>query len=218
MYPAGPGDRTGRNWTVRVDAEPRLERVAEALCTLADGRFGTRGSREEDGAGSAPLTLAAGVYHDPGEGTTLLPGPVWTGLDSAPPDGHDRRELDLHDGLLRRTWRTADGTTLRTLRFASLARPGVVGLRAEGRHGDITWASTRSAGPRRPRRPRSGCGRRSGSTGCWPSTAPPGRPGGPTSRSPSRATPTRNWPSGSLCSTCSPRQLQRARRRSAPAG
>ena len=35
-------------WTVRVDADPRLERVGEALCTLADGRFGTRG------AGSGP--------------------------------------------------------------------------------------------------------------------------------------------------------------------
>jgi trehalose/maltose hydrolase-like predicted phosphorylase len=132
MDPADPGDRTDPAWTVTVDAEPRLERVVEALCTLADGRFGTRGSREEDGAGSAPLTLAAGVYHDPGEGTTLLPGPVWTGLEAAPPDGHDRRELDLHGGVLRRTWRTADGTTLHTLRFASLARPGVVGLRAEG--------------------------------------------------------------------------------------
>jgi trehalose/maltose hydrolase-like predicted phosphorylase len=142
--------------------------VADALCTLADGRFGTRGAREEDGAGSAPLTLAAGVYHDPGAGTTLLPGPVWTGLDAAPPGGPDHRELDLQGGVLRRTWRTANGAILRTVRFASLARPGVVGLRAdgpagalgagralldpgkgtsfeEGRHGDIAWARTRSA-------------------------------------------------------------------------
>src|ERR671913_1739692 len=169
MDPADRGDRPGLNWTVTVDADPRLERVAEALCTLADGRFGTRGSREEDGAGSAPLTLAAGVYHDPGEGTTLLPGPVWTGLDTAPPLGHDRRELDLHGGVLRRTWRTAAGTTLQTLRFASLARPGGVGLRADGppgalgagpallppgggidveqgRQRDIAWARTRSPG------------------------------------------------------------------------
>lgn len=164
-----PADHTDRAWTVTVDADPRLERVAEALCTLADGRFGTRGAREEDGAGSSPLTLAAGVYHDPGEGTTLLPGPVSTGLEAASPDGHDRRELDLHGGVLRRTWRVPNGAMLRSLRFASLARPGVVGLRAEGpagvlgagpallppgggavceqgRHGDIAWARTRSAG------------------------------------------------------------------------
>ncbi|HEV8649896.1 MAG TPA: hypothetical protein VG276_10960, partial [Actinomycetes bacterium] len=64
MEPADVGDRAERAWTVTVDADSRLERVAEALCTLADGRFGTRGAREEDGAGSVPLTLAAGVYHD----------------------------------------------------------------------------------------------------------------------------------------------------------
>ena len=29
-------------------------------------------------------------------------------------------------------WQTRDGATLRSLRFASLARPGVAGLRAEG--------------------------------------------------------------------------------------
>jgi trehalose/maltose hydrolase-like predicted phosphorylase len=166
---AGHGDRTDPAWTVTVDAGPGLERVAEALCTLADGRFGTRGSREEDGAGPVPPTVAAGVYHDPGGGTTLLPGPVWTGLEAAPPDGQDRRELALRDGVLRRTWRTGDGAVLRSLRFASLVRPGVAGLRADGpagalgagpallapgggvdfeqgRHGDVVWAQTRAAG------------------------------------------------------------------------
>ena len=54
MDPVDPRDRTDPNWTVTVDADPRLERVAEALCTLADGRFGTAGPGEEDGAGSAP--------------------------------------------------------------------------------------------------------------------------------------------------------------------
>jgi hypothetical protein len=91
------------------------------------------------------------------------------GLEAPSPAGQDRRELDLHGGVLRRTWRTGDDATLRSLRFASLARPGVVGLRAEGppgvlcagpallapgngvgfeegRRGDIVWARTRSAG------------------------------------------------------------------------
>jgi trehalose/maltose hydrolase-like predicted phosphorylase len=162
-----PADRGQRRWTVTVDADPRLERVGEALCTLADGRFGTRGAGEENGAGTMPLTLAAGVYSDAGEVPTLLPGPVWTGLRVAPPDGRDRRQLDLRGGVLRRSWRTRDAATLHSLRFASLARPGVVGLRAEGpagalgagaallapgdgtefeegRHGDLLWARTRS--------------------------------------------------------------------------
>src|SRR5512132_2096706 len=162
--------RVDSPWTVTVDADARRERAAEALCSLADGRFGTRGAREEGGTGSVPLVLAAGVYHDDaGGGPTLLPGPVWTGLEAAAPDGQDRRELDLHGGVLRRAWTTADGAALHSLRFVSLARPGVVGLRAEGppgvlcagpallapgngvgfeegRHGDLVWARTRSAG------------------------------------------------------------------------
>ena len=84
MEPADPAGRVDPGWAVTVDADARLERVAEALCSLADGRFGTRGAREEDGAGSVPLTLAAGIYQDAGGGPTLLPGPVWTGLDVAP--------------------------------------------------------------------------------------------------------------------------------------
>jgi trehalose/maltose hydrolase-like predicted phosphorylase len=130
MEPTTQGDGTDPAWTVAVDGDRRPERVAETLLTLADGRFGTRGAREEDGAGGAPLTLAAGVY-DGAEVPTLLPAPVWTGLRAASPDHHDRRRLDLRTGVLHREW-AAGGATLRSLRFASLARPGVVGLRAEG--------------------------------------------------------------------------------------
>ena len=111
--------RVDSAWTVTVDADARLEQVAEALCSLADGRFGTRGAREEDGTGSTSLVLAAGVYHDDaGGGPTLLPGPVWTGLEAATPDGQDRRELDLHGGVLRRAWTAADGAALHSLRSA----------------------------------------------------------------------------------------------------
>ncbi|HEU4398517.1 MAG TPA: glycosyl hydrolase family 65 protein [Actinomycetota bacterium] len=122
-------------WTVAVDGDSRPERVAETLLTLADGRFGTRGAKEENGQGATPLTLAAGVY-DGAEVPTLLPGPVWTGLQVTSPDHDDRRRLDLHAGVLHREW-TAGGATLRSLRFASLARPGVVGLRAEGPAGAL---------------------------------------------------------------------------------
>jgi trehalose/maltose hydrolase-like predicted phosphorylase len=130
MEPTDTGDGTDPAWTVAVDGDRRPERVAETLLTLADGRFGTRGAREEDGAGGAPLTLAAGVY-DGAAVPTLLPGPVWTGLRVASPDHRDRWRLDLRAGVLHREW-AAGGATLRSLRFASLARPGVVGLRAEG--------------------------------------------------------------------------------------
>ncbi|HEX2374628.1 MAG TPA: beta-phosphoglucomutase family hydrolase [Actinomycetota bacterium] len=131
MEPNELGGRADPGWTVVVRAGPRREGVTESLCALADGRFGTRGVREEAGAGSGPVTVAAGVFSDAGGVPTLLAGPVWTGLEVAPPDGRDRRELDLRGGVLRRTWE-ARGGTLRSLRFASLAQPGVVGLRVEG--------------------------------------------------------------------------------------
>jgi hypothetical protein len=73
MDPADLGDRTDRNWTVTVDADPRLERVAEALCTLADGRFGTRGSCEEDSAGSAPLTSPSASTTTPARAPRCCP-------------------------------------------------------------------------------------------------------------------------------------------------
>jgi trehalose/maltose hydrolase-like predicted phosphorylase len=130
MEPTTAGDGTDPAWTVAVDGDPHPELVAETLLTLADGRFGTRGAREEDGAGATPPTLAAGVY-DGAEVPTLLPGPVWTGLRVASPDHADRRRLDLRAGVLHREW-AAGGATVRSLRFASLARPGVAGLRAEG--------------------------------------------------------------------------------------
>jgi trehalose/maltose hydrolase-like predicted phosphorylase len=166
MEPTDMGGRPDPDWTVVVRADPRREAVTESLCTLADGRFGTRGVREEAGAGSGPVAVAAGVYSD-ADVPILLAGPVWTGLEAAPPQGRDRRELDLRGGVLRRTWEAGAGT-LRSLRFASMARPGVVGLRAEGpaaalaagpallapaaggadftegRQGDVHWARTRS--------------------------------------------------------------------------
>jgi hypothetical protein len=234
IEPDSSGERTDPAWTVTVEDRPRLERVAESLCSLADGRFGTRGAREEDGAGSSPLTAAAGVYHDPGAGPTLLPGPVWTGLEIAPSCGGGTRQLDLRAGLLRRRWETTDGAVVRSLRFASLARPGVVGLRAEGPAGALgagpallvpgwwsgwpcTWPTPTA--PRRPGRPWSGCARwrPSASTGCSASTVLPVGPGGPAPRSPSRATPTPSSPSGSPCSTCWPRPPTTVRRPSGPA-
>jgi trehalose/maltose hydrolase-like predicted phosphorylase len=132
-------------WTIVLDSDPRLERVHETLCTLADGHVGTRGAREEGEVGAVPLTVAAGVYDDSsggGSGPALLAGPQWTGLELTPPGvERDRRVLDLRGGVL---WRELAGAwgVLRTMRFASLARPGVVGLRAEG-----PWGVLRAGPP-----------------------------------------------------------------------
>jgi trehalose/maltose hydrolase-like predicted phosphorylase len=117
-------------WTVRVGTPvPLRERIAETICTLAAGGVGTRGSVEEKRSGSTPLVLADGVYEDASGG--LLPGPSWTGVVIDPPPAADERLLDLRTGVLARTERGGDGPPLRTLRFASITRPGVVAMRAE---------------------------------------------------------------------------------------
>jgi trehalose/maltose hydrolase-like predicted phosphorylase len=119
-------------WTVHISAaDPLQERIAESVCTLAAGGFGTRGSVEEPTAGSTPLVLADGVYQDATSG--LLPGPTWTGLAIDPPPRTGDRLLDLRAGVLARAERGSDaGPPIRTLRFASITRPGVVAMRAEG--------------------------------------------------------------------------------------
>lgn len=120
-------------WTVTLHGDDRaLMRVHEALLTVADGRFGTRGSREEGGDGSDPLVTASGVYTpDPGGIPHLLPGPLWTGLEVTGSDlSGERRVLDLRSGVLVRE--VPGRIPLRTVRFASLARPGSMLLRAEG--------------------------------------------------------------------------------------
>jgi trehalose/maltose hydrolase-like predicted phosphorylase len=121
-------------WTLVIESGVNeLERVHESLCTLADGRFGTRGSREEDGEGSDPLVLAQGIYANAPNGLpSLLPAPRWADLAiEVPRPVKDRRVLDLRTGVLLRE-SSYDGGFLRTFRFSSLARPGSMGLRAEG--------------------------------------------------------------------------------------
>ncbi|HEV7206384.1 MAG TPA: glycosyl hydrolase family 65 protein [Jatrophihabitans sp.] len=125
------------DWSViEVSSDPLRRRITEALFTLGAGGFGTRGSVEEPVPDSVELVVCAGVYAGPGPTDGLLPCPTWTALDIDPagddeaPDDH--RVLDLRTGVLERTTTRADGAVLRTLRFASAARPGLVCLRASG--------------------------------------------------------------------------------------
>jgi trehalose/maltose hydrolase-like predicted phosphorylase len=117
-------------WVVALPGEPALERVAEALGALANGRAGVRAAREEDGPTAAPLFLVNGVY-TAGDDPRLLPGPLWTDLQIGPGEREDEhRLLDLRTGVLVRARR--DESRLRTLRFVSAAHPSALVLRAEG--------------------------------------------------------------------------------------
>lgn len=132
-------------WTVVSPSSLDLgNRVAESLFTVADGVIGTRGSLEEDGPSADPATVAAGVYEvHPGTGQSLVEIPPWNALELRRPLHSGIRVLDLRTGVL---WRTvgADGVRLRTARWASLARPGVEVLVAEG---DATVLDPDAQGP-----------------------------------------------------------------------
>ena len=163
-----PGIDEDPAWVIREGSgDPLRRRVAETICSLGAAGFGTRGSVEEPAAGAAPLVVADGIYRDHGA-DGLLPGPLWTGLLITPVPDRDERVLDLRTGVLARSER---GGTLRTLRFASATRPGVVGLRAEAalgrlrggdplQHPDQTPMWRGSLGPRH-----------------WARTGPPQGPG-----------------------------------------
>ncbi|MGB8020972.1 MAG: beta-phosphoglucomutase family hydrolase [Candidatus Nanopelagicales bacterium] len=121
-------------WTITVWGAPTASRRAhQALLTVADTRFGTRGVREEEGLGTVPRVLAAGVFDEATEPPSLLEGPGWTGLHLLRPLDHsrDRRTLDMRTGVLYRE-QVAAPVPLRSMRFASLSRPGSFALRAEG--------------------------------------------------------------------------------------
>ena len=55
----------GRSWSIR--STPMRRRAWEAIMTLGDGRFGTRGLSEATGSPSWPATWAAGVYDGEGD-------------------------------------------------------------------------------------------------------------------------------------------------------
>jgi trehalose/maltose hydrolase-like predicted phosphorylase len=126
-----PWPGTDPRWSVTVDGlDADREGGWSALLTVADARFGTSGS---------PLSgprdvvtrrvLAAGVYHVDGPDGALLPGPVWHWVGDRPPT-RLRRVLDMRSGTLHEEELVGD-VTRRSIRFASLARPGTCVLRTE---------------------------------------------------------------------------------------
>ena len=115
-------------WVVPLPTVEAKERVSESLGSLGNGFIGVRGSRDEGGERSAPLSLVNGVYRRDG----LLPGPDWTGLErpgvrpGPTNDGYWTCEEALWPDSM--TEGSKDGLS----GFVSVASPHVMGLRAEG--------------------------------------------------------------------------------------
>ncbi len=115
-------------WVLALPERRLGIRAAEALGTLANGRVGTRGSREEEVTGGLPSLTASGIYCRDG----LLPGPTWTSLQLDGTEVHlgdDERLVDLRTGVLARVGNGND--ELRSLRFVSVADRAALALRAE---------------------------------------------------------------------------------------
>ncbi|MFF2779564.1 glycoside hydrolase family 65 protein [Streptomyces sp. NPDC058052] len=147
-------------WTWRYDAyEPERERLVEALCTLGNGRFATRGSTPECAAGAThyPGTYLAGCYD---RRTSIVDGravenedlvnlPNWTllryrRLPAGEPAGewltpdsgelrHYHVRLDLRRGVLHRGlfFEDARGRGLRVghTRIVHMGDPGLAAQR-----------------------------------------------------------------------------------------
>ena len=115
-------------WTVPLPSGPRLAGAAEAMGTVANGWAGTRAAPEEGGPQIRPLFVVNGIYTADSQ-PRLVSGPEWTRLSMPGPADPGGWVLDLRTGVLMRQpdgdWR------LRTLRFASVARPHALALRAE---------------------------------------------------------------------------------------
>ncbi|MBB6349074.1 trehalose/maltose hydrolase-like predicted phosphorylase/transcriptional regulator with XRE-family HTH domain [Nonomuraea muscovyensis] len=154
-------------WSLRYDGyDPGHEALREALCTLGNGRFATRGATPDGGA-RTPGTYAAGCYNRldstvAGRTVTnedLVNLPDWLPLTFATPDGDwfspdrahlldYRTELDMRRGVLIRSLRWRDGsgriTRVRQRRLVSMADPLLAAL-------DTDFVAENWSGPLRVR-------------------------------------------------------------------
>ena len=113
-------------WCLLLDGfDPDVERAREVVAAIADGRIGLSGAPLVEHDTARRWALGNGVYDGEGSESHLLAGPVGFHLPHAlHPEGGLRRAVDLQSGVLTEEARTATGV-IRSLRFCSLARPGL---------------------------------------------------------------------------------------------
>ncbi|KJS01318.1 MAG: beta-phosphoglucomutase [Desulfobulbaceae bacterium BRH_c16a] len=144
-------------WSLTYDGfDPKNEKLREALCTLGNGSFASRGASPQATAGRVhyPGTYLAGCYNrlqssvagHAIENESLVNLPNWLPLSFRLEDGpwldpHSahpaeyRQELDMASGILLRTLRLVDEKEreihLTERRFVNMAMPHLAGLETE---------------------------------------------------------------------------------------
>jgi alpha,alpha-trehalase len=151
--PTSDDDGILDEWTLRYGRfEPEHELVREALCTLGNGYFATRGAAPECGADGVhyPGTYVAGLYNRRSsevagrtvENESMVNLPNWlpvsfriddqTWSESSATIAEYEQELNLRQAVLTRRLRVSDPsgrlTTVEQRRFVSMANPHVAGL------------------------------------------------------------------------------------------
>jgi len=142
-------------WTLTYDGfDPDQQALREALCTLGNGYFATRGAAPEARADGVnyPATYVAGLYNRltstvagrAVENEDMVNLPSWLPLDFRTEGGpwfdvrevellEHCQELDMYTGVLTRQvrWRDADGrqTRLEQRRFVHMDKPHLAGLK-----------------------------------------------------------------------------------------
>jgi alpha,alpha-trehalase len=149
-----PGATTLSGWSLICEGfDPSQEALREALCTLGNGRFASRGAAPEADADGThyPGTYAAGCYNRltsevagrEVEDESIVNLPNWLPLSFRIEDGEwldlsklelaeYRQELDLRRAVLTRQMRFRDGegreTAMTERRLFSMANPNVAAL------------------------------------------------------------------------------------------
>jgi trehalose/maltose hydrolase-like predicted phosphorylase len=114
-------------WSIAVaPVAPEDRRSHEAMMTMVDACFGSRGLGRVDDSVSWPHLIAAGVYTSDAV-PDLLHGPIWTSVCLQPPAGWtEELELEMRCGILhRRLHHDATGGDVEIRRFMSAADEGV---------------------------------------------------------------------------------------------
>jgi len=150
-----PGDTDVDHWSLIYEGfDAKQEGLREALCTLGNGYFATRGAAQEASADDVhyPGTYLAGGYDrltteiagETIENEDLVNFPNWLPLNVRPSDGDwlapenpnlldYRVELDLRHGLLLRTLRIEDAqgrrTRLESRRFVHMSARHYAGIK-----------------------------------------------------------------------------------------